>query len=90
MEQLVLPYSESKALTLRRSADNGGDQVFCSATELSAAFAAGSVHPGDLKPAVRDAVEEVMSRVRAAIKADKELADAEKELQKVIKRANKK
>ena len=35
---------------------------------------------------VRDAVEAVLQRVRTHVQADKELAAAEKEMQKVLKR----
>ena len=61
-------------------------QSFGSGAQLQAAFAAGTLHPGGLKPAVRDAVEAVLQRVRAHVQADKELAAAEKEMQKVHKR----
>ena len=56
------------------------------ASEAQTAFQAGELHPGDLKPAVRDAVDEILGRVRAKVSGDAELAKAEKELQKVAKR----
>ena len=55
----------------------------------SAAIAGGSVHPGDLKAAVRDAADGVLQRVRDAIAADKALAAAVKEVDKVAKRSAK-
>ena len=65
-------------------------QSFGSGAQLQAAFAAGTLHPGDLKPAARDAVNELLQRVRAAITADAELKKAEKEVEKVVKRKAKK
>jgi len=56
---------------------------------LKADFAAGALHPGDLKPSVRDAAMAVLQRVRAAVSADAQLAKAEKEVVKVQKRAAK-
>ena len=53
-------------------------------------FGAGELHPGDLKPAARDAVNAVLERVRTAIAADAKLKDAAKEVDKVAKRKAKK
>ena len=88
--EAVLPYGATRMLSIKRSADNGGDLEYTSAEQLQKAFGSGELHPGDLKPAARDAVNEVLQRVRDAIAADAELKKAEKEVDKVLKRKAKK
>lgn len=87
---VILPaWSTNKQLQVKRRADDGGDLQLTDAEELKELYRSGGLHPGDFKPAVRDAVDEVLKKVRAAITADKTLANAEKELQKVSKRSAK-
>jgi len=86
---LVLPYAEEGKLVLKRREEDGGDRTYTDAAELQADFAAGALHPGDLKPSVRDAAMAVLQRVRAAVSSDAQLAKAEKEVVKVQKRAAK-
>jgi len=88
-EQVVLPYSAERQLVVKRKEENGGDLSFTSAEQLVATYASGELHPGDLKPAVRDAVDAVLQRVRSCVQADSELSKAEKEVQKVVKRKKK-
>ena len=83
---VVLPYGAAKSLTIKRSADNGGDLTFSDEAGMRDAYGSGALHPGDLKPAARDAVDGVLQRVRDALKADAELGKAAKELEKVAKR----
>ena len=45
----------SGGLTIKRKPDNGGDKVYSAIDELYADFASMSLHPGDLKPAIKDA-----------------------------------
>ena len=85
----ILPYSEGRALLLKRKPDDGGDEAFTDAAALEARYAAGGVHPGDLKPSVRDGVEALLARVRASVAADAALAAALKEVDKVAKRSAK-
>ena len=83
----VLPYgADAGRFVVPRKPDNGGDLVATAPGELEAAFAAGDLHPGDLKPATRDAVDALLQRVRARVQEDAELGKADKEVQKVIKR----
>ena len=82
----MLPYSATGQLLVKRKPDNGGDVSFTAPGPLREAYASGALHPGDLKPAVRDAVDEVLQRVRAAIASDPELQKADKEVTKVLKR----
>ena len=72
------------------TADNGGDVEFTDAEALRKSFASGELHPGDLKPAARDALVEILTRVRDAIGKDEALKKAEKEVEKVAKRLMKK
>ena len=87
--EAVLPYGAGK-LVVKRKEENGGDMTFTASAELKAAYASQALHPGDLKPAARDAVDAVLERVRAAMKADPELGKAAKEVEKVAKRNAKK
>ena len=77
--EVVLAHGEGQALAVKEAR-------FGSAAQIEEAFASGALHPADLKPAVRDAVEAVVARVRKAVQEDKELAAAEKEMAKVLKR----
>ena len=88
--EAVLPYGKGKKLTIKRPADNGGDVEFTDAEALRKSFASGELHPGDLKPAARDALVEILTRVRDAIGKDEALKKAEKEVEKVAKRLMKK
>jgi tyrosyl-tRNA synthetase len=87
--EAVLPYGAARALRISRPAENGGDLDYTDAATLRSAFVSGELHPGDLKPAARDAVNEVLQRVRAAISADDALKKAEKEVEKAAKRKKK-
>ncbi|EOD06982.1 hypothetical protein EMIHUDRAFT_68570 [Emiliania huxleyi CCMP1516] len=88
--ELVLGCGAS--LEVKRREEDGGDRAFGKADggQLASEFAAGALHPGDLKPAVRDAAWGTLSRVRAAVAADKALAAAEKEVAKAAKKNKKK
>ena len=89
VEEAVLPYGATRKLQIKRPPDNGGDVEFVNGAAIRESFAAGGLHPGDLKPAARDAVNEVLQVVRAAISADPELKKAEKEVDKAAKRKKK-
>ena len=71
---------------MHRKEEDGGDVHYTDGAALRAAFASGELHPGDLKPAVRDAVDKVLQRVRDAVKASAELAKALKEVEKAAKK----
>ena len=86
---VVMALSADRQLVLKRKPEDGGDATFSDGAALEAAIAGGSVHPGDLKAAVRDAADGVLQRVRDAIAADKALAAAVKEVDKVAKRSAK-
>ena len=81
--EVVLAHGEGQALAVKEAR-------FGSAAQIEEAFASGALHPADLKPAVRDAAWGTLSRVRAAVAADKALAAAEKEVAKAAKKNKKK
>jgi tyrosyl-tRNA synthetase len=85
-EELVMAHGGGAEFVVARADDNGGPQRFATAAALRDAFKSGELHPGDLKPSVRDGANAVLERVRAAVAADKSLKEAEKELAKVLKR----
>lgn len=58
------------SFTVKRSADNGGDITFANRDELSAAFADGSLHPGDLKTAVSEVILALLEKLAAALKSE--------------------
>jgi len=89
VREAVLPYGAQRKLVVKRKEENGGDQTFTTAEQMAAAFASGELHPGDLKPAVRDAIDEILQRVRAKVAGDAELVKADKEVQKAAKRTKK-
>ena len=89
--EVALAYGEGAAPRQLVVPSKGAEpQSFGSGAQLQAAFAAGTLHPGDLKPAVRDAAWGTLSRVRAAVAADNALAAAEKEVAKAAKKNKKK
>jgi len=88
-EELLMQYSTDAKLVVARKPDNGGDQHFSTSELLRGAFASGELHPGDLKPSVRDGADAILERVRKAIGDEKALKEAEKELAKVLKRKKK-
>lgn len=87
---LVLKHATPPTLTVKRKPDDGGDLRYTQPAPLEADVASGALHPGDLKPSVRDAVDAMLDKVRQAIKMDPEAAKAEKKLVKVQKRKPKK
>lgn len=51
-------------LEIIRNEENGGNKIFTSYAELEADFVEGKLHPGDLKPAVARAINELIEPVR--------------------------
>ena len=86
VEEAVLEHGSEKRLVVPRKEEDGGEVHYTDGAALRAAFASGELHPGDLKPAVRDAVDKVLQRVRDAVKASAELAKALKEVEKAAKK----
>ncbi|KAG9457646.1 hypothetical protein H6P81_002154 [Aristolochia fimbriata] len=66
---------------VERSEKNGGNKTFASMEELIADYEAQLLHPGDLKPALSKAINQILQPVRDHFKSDKEARD----LLKVVK-----
>jgi tyrosyl-tRNA synthetase len=50
--------------TVKRSAENGGDTTYAKFADLAADFAAGSLHPGDVKANLTDTLNAMLEPVR--------------------------
>jgi tyrosyl-tRNA synthetase len=61
-KSIIIPAQGS--ITVVRKPDNGGTKVFSSYEELEAEFVSGDVHPGDLKPSVASALNDLIQPVR--------------------------
>jgi len=82
-----------ETITVTRKPENGGEVVFkgpAGAAEIQKVYAAGELHPGDLKPAVKKALVEVMSRFQAAVKKDGTVKKAEGAFKQFVKKQLKK
>lgn len=53
LPQVVIPFAGS--LVLKRKPEDGGDKTYDAMDAIVADFSSMSLHPGDLKPAVKDA-----------------------------------
>jgi len=68
LKHIVFQKMESFSVT--RSAENGGDKTYNSFEELVADFQAEKLHPGDLKPALAKAINELIEPVRHHFETD--------------------
>ncbi|XP_068661471.1 tyrosine--tRNA ligase 1, cytoplasmic-like [Aristolochia californica] len=66
---------------VERSEKNGGNKTFASMEELIADYEEQQLHPGDLKPALSKAINQILQPVRDHFKSDKEARD----LLKIVK-----
>jgi len=57
-------------LLLERSPENGGSRLYSTYEELHADYAAGNIHPGDLKPAVAKAINQLLEPIRRHFQTD--------------------
>jgi tyrosyl-tRNA synthetase len=57
-------FEKFEKFTIKRKPENGGDQVFTNYADLEKDFAEGVIHPGDLKPAVAEAINSILQPVR--------------------------
>jgi len=64
---------------ISRKPDNGGDVTYKSASDMEKDFASGALHPGDVKPALRTAVNALMAQVQSGLQGA-----AQKEAQKLL------
>merc|ERR1712060_686068 len=77
-----------KELLIRRKPDDGGDKTYADHAALVDDFASGALHPGDLKPAIAKALNDLAEPLRADLKGKDALKKALKELDKHIKSRN--
>lgn len=82
---LIFPIKGS--LQIKRKEQYGGDLDLKSYAELEELFKTEKLHPGDLKPGVRDAVNEILQPYRDYFKATPQ---NHKKLANLVKRLNKK
>ncbi|KAL6181903.1 hypothetical protein ACLB2K_048551 [Fragaria x ananassa] len=69
IQYLIFPWFHE--FTVERSEKNGGNTTFTKFGDLSAAYAKGEVHPGDLKPSLAKALNRILEPVRSHFKNDK-------------------
>merc|ERR1712238_371953 len=72
-------------MIISRSPENGGDAVFKNRSELEAAFADESLHPGDLKAFASSTMVSMLDTLAKAIKADGDSTKAGKTLKATAK-----
>ena len=77
-------------MTISRTPENGGDAVFKNRSELEAAFADESLHPGDLKAFASTTMVDTLDKLAKAIKADSDSTKAGKTLKAMAKKLAKK
>eukprot|EP00537_Pseudo-nitzschia_pungens_P004470 CAMPEP_0172366344 /NCGR_PEP_ID=MMETSP1060-20121228/14775_1 /TAXON_ID=37318 /ORGANISM="Pseudo-nitzschia pungens, Strain cf. cingulata" /LENGTH=769 /DNA_ID=CAMNT_0013090159 /DNA_START=64 /DNA_END=2373 /DNA_ORIENTATION=+ len=85
-----LEADSSGEMTISRSPENGGDAVFKNRSELEAAFADESLHPGDLKAFASATMVSTLDKLSSAIKADGDATKAGKTLKALAKKLAKK
>ncbi|VEU41397.1 unnamed protein product [Pseudo-nitzschia multistriata] len=73
-------------MIISRTPENGGDAVFKNRSELEAAFADESLHPGDLKAFASSTMVATLTKLSTAIKADGDSAKAGKTLKAMAKK----
>ena len=78
-----------KTVTIQRSEENGGNVDFRSRAEIEAAFANGSLHPGDLKGKVSTMMVDVLDKLFQGIKADGDATKASKAIKALHKKLSK-
>jgi len=77
-------------IIISRTPENGGDAVFKNRSELEAAFADESLHPGDLKAYASSTMVATLDKLAKAIKADGDSTKAGKTLKAMAKKLAKK
>ena len=62
VQHIILPASGK--LTVTRKPENGGVKIYSTYEELEKDYLSGDLHPGDLKPAVAAAINDLLQPVR--------------------------
>ncbi|XAR54370.1 Tyrosine--tRNA ligase [Bertholletia excelsa] len=68
IKHIIFPWFHE--FKVERKADNGGDKTFVTYEELVADYETGQLHPGDLKPALSNALNKILQPVRDHFKND--------------------
>mmetsp|Transcript_76376 Transcript_76376/g.210907 ORF Transcript_76376/g.210907 Transcript_76376/m.210907 type:complete len:745 (-) Transcript_76376:109-2343(-) len=68
-----------------RKPENGGNMVYSDLEALQKDFASGSLHPGDLKPALSRMVNMVLEKLRVGLGSDEVVKKAQKDLENYTK-----
>jgi len=63
-------------IEIRRAPGHGGDISYADVRAVEADFASGRLHPGDLKPVVSEALNELLGSVRAGLAGSESLQEA--------------
>jgi tyrosyl-tRNA synthetase len=79
-----------KEFVITRKPENGGDKSYTDVAALREDYASGSLHPGDLKPAVQKAVNAFYEDIRTGLKDNDVLKKAVKDLENYAKAQQKK
>eukprot|EP00450_Noctiluca_scintillans_P013971 CAMPEP_0194508754 /NCGR_PEP_ID=MMETSP0253-20130528/39094_1 /TAXON_ID=2966 /ORGANISM="Noctiluca scintillans" /LENGTH=734 /DNA_ID=CAMNT_0039351825 /DNA_START=17 /DNA_END=2221 /DNA_ORIENTATION=- len=87
---LVSALLHKKELAVTRKPDNGGDKNYADTDSLSSDYSSGTLHPGDLKPAVSRLVNEILSATRPGFTEDDTVKKAAKEMEAHFKSLSKK
>lgn len=77
---------DEDGILIARSEANGGNITLKSVEEMTAAYADGSLHPGDLKAASSIIMVKVLEKMSAALKADKDVVKNVKALKAMEKK----
>jgi tyrosyl-tRNA synthetase len=79
-----------KEFVITRKPENGGDKSYTDLAALREDYASGSLHPGDLKPAVQKAINAFYEDIRTGLKDNDVLKKAVKDLENYAKAQQKK
>lgn len=83
------PNTDNSAITIHRTAENGGDVVFSTPADLISEFANGSLHPGDIKAAASILIVSILEQLSNSIKNDSEASKGAKALKVYEKKKQK-
>jgi len=88
VEHVVLPATNS--FHVARDAANGGDVMYTDIKKFKEDYAAGLLHPGDVKPALAAAINKLLQPVRDHFVKDAEAAKLLKQVKEAVKNNEKK
>ena len=80
-KQIVFPLTK---LSVKRKEENGGDKEYLDYESMESDFKEGKLHPGDLKPAVAKAINEILQPVRDHFKNNPQAKRLLKQVKKIV------